>query len=77
LGTEIREGGYPRETQGADSEDLAYKGLEDLVPPRSRVDSTTPSRKKRKKEIPYKEGKMKDSGAYLRYTTLWIRVKKW
>ena len=41
-GAEIREGGHPGETQGAGLEDLAYKGLGDVIPPNSRVDSTTP-----------------------------------
>ena len=33
-------------------------------------------KKERKKEIPYKEGKMKDIGAHLRYIVLWDMVKK-
>ncbi len=39
-GTKIGEEGYPKETKGADSEDLAYKGRGDTVPPHSRALST-------------------------------------
>ena len=37
------EGGYPKVTQGAEHEDLAYNGLGDIAPPHSRAVSTTPS----------------------------------
>ena len=42
-GTEIGEGGYHGETHGAESEDLAYKGLGGTVPLHSRAFSTAPS----------------------------------
>jgi hypothetical protein len=38
------------------------------------LDNNVGCRKERKKEIPYKEGKMKDIGAHVGYTILWGRV---
>jgi hypothetical protein len=42
-GTKIEEGGHLGEALGAGLADMAYEGLEDTIPPQSRVDSTTPS----------------------------------
>ena len=42
-GADQGEGGHTGAAQGAELEDMAYKGLGDTVPQHSRVDSTTPS----------------------------------
>jgi hypothetical protein len=39
----VREGGYPRETWGAELEERAYRGLGEIAPPHSRAFGTSPS----------------------------------